>query len=131
MPIQVQCAGGQSYGRKLGAHDQNSEERVLIEKRSSRLDSSGFAALLYECMYIVNSRPLTTQPLTTDTSAADPVLLTPNNFLTMKDTMVQPHLEISRTATCVVGAMETGPVSGRTVLEPMEGGVPTNASAKV
>ena len=53
MPIQVQCAGGQSYGRKLGAHDQNSENvmrGVLIEKRSNRLDSSGLRALLNECI---------------------------------------------------------------------------------
>ena len=28
-------------------------------------------------------------------------------------------------------AVETRPVSGRTVLEPMEGGLPANASAKV
>lgn len=56
---------------------------ILCEQASSRLDSSALRTLMYECMAIVNSRPLTTAQLPQD-SSIEPVPLTPNMMLTMK-----------------------------------------------
>ena len=43
---------------------------ILSERVSSRLDTSSLRTLMYECMYIVNSRPLTTQQLSIDCNRA-------------------------------------------------------------
>ena len=61
---------------------------ILSEGTSTRTDTSSLRTLLYECMYMVNSRPLTTQQLTTD-SVIQPQPLTPNNLLTMKNQPLQ------------------------------------------
>ena len=61
---------------------------ILSERTSTRMDTSSLRTLLYECMYMVNSRPLTTQQLTTD-SVIQPQPLTPNNLLTMKNQPLQ------------------------------------------
>ena len=62
---------------------------VLLERSTSRIDSASFRTLLYECMYIVNSRPLTTHQLTSE-STMEPLPLTPSNLLTMKETTLLP-----------------------------------------
>ena len=56
---------------------------ILHEQASTRLDSAALRTLMYECMSIVNSRPLTTTQLTQG-SSIEPVPLTPNMMLTMK-----------------------------------------------
>ena len=61
---------------------------ILSERTSTRMDTSSLRTLLYECMYIVNSRPLTTQQLTRD-SVIQLQPLTPNNLLTMKNQPLQ------------------------------------------
>ena len=89
MSIQVQCAGGQSYGRKLGAHDQNSEEcdaRSTHREEKQQARQFRTQSTLIQ-MYVHSKLKATDNP--TDTSA-EPVFLTPNNLLTMKDTTVQP-----------------------------------------
>lgn len=68
---------------------------ILIESNTCRLDSCSLRSLFYECMYIVNSRPLTTQQLAGDNSV-EPIPLTPNHLLTMKqDTLSPPGGEFS------------------------------------
>ena len=57
---------------------------ILIDKYIPHLDTSGLRTLLYECMAIVNSRPLTTTQLTHD-STVEPLPLSPNMILTMKN----------------------------------------------
>ena len=56
---------------------------ILIERNSTRLDTPGLRTLFYECMSIINSRPLTIQQLNQDTTV-EPLPLTPNTILTMK-----------------------------------------------
>ena len=56
---------------------------ILAEQASSRIYSGALRTLMYECMSIVNSRPLTTTHLTND-SCVEPVPLSPNMMLTMK-----------------------------------------------
>lgn len=56
---------------------------VLSEQASTRLDSAALRTLFYECMTIVNSRPLTTTQLSQD-SSVEPMPLSPNMMLTMK-----------------------------------------------
>ena len=56
---------------------------ILLERHTARLDTTSLRTLLYECMAIVNSRPLTAQQLNQD-SSVDPLPLNPNMLLTMK-----------------------------------------------
>ena len=56
---------------------------LLVEKDSVRLDTTNLRTLFYECMAIINSRPLTTQQLAHE-SSVDPLPLSPNMLLTMK-----------------------------------------------
>ena len=56
---------------------------ILLEQTSSRLDTASLRTLLYECMAIVNSRPLTVDQLNQD-STIEPLPLSPNMLLTMK-----------------------------------------------
>ncbi|XP_067945353.1 uncharacterized protein [Watersipora subatra] len=62
---------------------------LLIESNTNRIDTSSLRTLLYECMYIVNSRPLTTTTLHSDQNF-EPIPLTPNNLLTMKNKNLLP-----------------------------------------
>ncbi|XP_067939825.1 uncharacterized protein [Watersipora subatra] len=62
---------------------------LLIESNTNRIDTSSLCTLLYECMYIVNSRPLTTTTLHSDQNF-EPIPLTPNNLLTMKNKNLLP-----------------------------------------
>ena len=55
--------------------------RGLLSQHPSRLDSTSLRTLMYECMAIVNARPLTTTNLSHPT---EPEPLTPNHLLTMK-----------------------------------------------
>ena len=79
---------GGSWERMIGLV-RNVLQGILVEKATTRLDTSSLRTLMYECMYIVNSRPLTTHQISTD-SAIEPQPLTPNNLLTMKCQPLQP-----------------------------------------
>jgi hypothetical protein len=56
---------------------------ILLEQTSTRLDTASLRTLLYECMAIINSRPLSLEQMNTE-STVEPLPLTPNMLLTMK-----------------------------------------------
>ena len=62
---------------------------ILLEQHTTRLSTQELRTLLYECMYIINSRPLTTTSLNQSTSI-EPLPLTPNTLLTMKESTNLP-----------------------------------------
>ena len=59
----------------------------MLQRSGSQLDDDSLRTLFYEVMNIVNSRPLTTDTLSDDSS---PSPLTPNHLLTAKTTVVLP-----------------------------------------
>ena len=59
----------------------------LMQEAKGRLDTSSFRTFLYEVMYIINSRPLTTET-SSDPLSLEP--LTPNHVLTMKSNIAYP-----------------------------------------
>ena len=60
---------------------------AILNHCESRLDTSSLRTVLYECMAIVNSRPLTVENLN-DPCGPEP--LTPNHLLTMKTAVWTP-----------------------------------------
>ena len=60
---------------------------AMLDKTSSRLDTTSLRTLLYETMAIINSRPLSIEYLNDPTS---PEPLTPNHILTMKSSVIFP-----------------------------------------
>jgi hypothetical protein len=60
---------------------------TLLTQHSAHLDTSTLRTFLYECMAIINCRPLCAQEVT-DHSGPEP--LTPNHLLTMKSQAVLP-----------------------------------------
>ena len=59
----------------------------LLQESRCRLDASSLRTFFYEAMYIMNSRPLTTDTAGDPTS---PEPLTPNHLLTMKNNIALP-----------------------------------------
>lgn len=58
----------------------------MVGKYASRLDSAALRTVMYEVMYTINSKPLTTKSLDDPTEG----IVTPNHLLTMKGSQLQP-----------------------------------------
>ena len=60
---------------------------AILDKSTSRLDTTSLSTFLYETMAIINSRPLSVEHLYDPTG---PEPLTPNHILTMKSSVILP-----------------------------------------